>query len=120
MKPRVLLSQVFKPWGIDDDYNTRLLNYEAFGANFSNQDGIWAPRGVCNEIANHFIAANIEAPSVVLDNPTLAAFEKECKKGYEFIGISSMTMTIKKAKKMIEVAKQASPKSKIILGGYIT
>lgn len=121
MKPKVLLSQVFKPWGIDDEYNTRLLNYEAFGSNFSNQDGIWSPRGVCNEIANHFIAANIEAPTVVLDNPTLKSFKAECKKGgYKYIGISSMTMTIKKVKAMIEAAREVAPKAKIVLGGYIT
>lgn len=117
---RVLFSSCFRPWGVKDEYNTQLLNYEAFGNNFSNRDGIWTPRGICNEIANHFIAANIETPTTVLDNPSLEEFEAECKKAYSHIGISAMTTTIKKAKKMIEVAKAANPEATVILGGYVT
>jgi hypothetical protein len=117
---RVLLSSCFRPWGVKDEYNTQLLNYEAFGNNFSNRDGIWTPRGICNEIANHFIAVNIETPTTVLDNPSLEEFEAECKKAYSHIGISAMTTTIKKAKKMIEVAQAANPEATVILGGYVT
>ena len=115
---RVLLSQCFRPWGIDDEYNTTLLTYE--GANFSFTDGIWAARGVCNEVATHFIANNIPVYSMVLDNPSLEEFRDECRKGYDIIGVSSMTMTIKKAKKMIETAKEACPSAVTMVGGYVT
>ncbi len=114
---RVLLSQCFRPWGVEDEYNTYMLSYE--GANFSTLDGIWAPRGVCNEIATHFIANNIPVHTVVLDNPTLDEFRDECRKGYDIIGVSSMTMTIKKARKMIETAKEACPSAVTMVGGYV-
>jgi hypothetical protein len=115
---RVLLSQCFRPWGIDDEYNTTLLTYE--GANFSFTDGIWSPRGVCNEVATHFIANNIPVYTMVLDNPSLEEFRDECRKGYDIIGVSSMTMTIKKAKKMMETAKEACPSAVTMVGGYVT
>jgi len=105
---------------VKDEYNTLLLNYEAFGMNFSAADGIWTPRGVSNEIATHFIAANLETPTTVLDHPSLEEFQAECKKGYSHIGISSMTMPIKKVKKMIEVARAANPEATVIVGGYVT
>jgi len=115
---RVLLSQCFRPWGIDDEYNTTLLTYE--GSNFAPLDGIWSPRGVCNEVATHFIANNIPVYTMVLDNPSLEEFRDECAKGYDIIGVSSMTMTIKKAWKMIETAKEACPEAVTMVGGYVT
>jgi hypothetical protein len=115
---RVLLSQCFRPWGIDDEYNTKFLTYE--GSNFSILDGIWAVRGVCNEVATHFIASNIPVYTMVLDNPSLQEFRDECRKGYDIIGVSSMTMTIKKVKKMIETAREACPSAVTMVGGYVT
>ncbi len=115
---RVLLSQCFRPWGVDDEYNTKYLTYE--GANFSSLDGIWSPRGVCNEVATHFIASNLPVYTMVLDNPTLEEFRDECRKGYDIIGVSSMTMSIKKVKKMMETAKEACPSAVTMVGGYVT
>ncbi|MGW8323735.1 MAG: B12-binding domain-containing radical SAM protein, partial [Thermodesulfobacteriota bacterium] len=115
---RVLLSQCFRPWGVDDEYNTKFLTYE--GSNFSILDGIWAVRGVCSEVATHFIASNIPVYTMVLDNPSLKEFRDECRKGYDIIGVSSMTMTIKKVQKMIETARQACPSAVTMVGGYVT
>ncbi len=63
------------------------------------------------------IDCNILAPSVELFEPY---FEKMCAKKYDeirVIGITSMTCTIKKAYKIVQICKKYFPRAKIVFGG---
>jgi len=118
-KPRVLLSSTFRPWGTDDLYNTPEMTFDGLAGNFIRHQEPFVPHGLNTLPATHFIAHNLKSPCVVIDHPSLEEFEREVAKGqYEFIGISFMTCEFPKARKMVEVALRAAPKSKVILGGY--
>lgn len=118
--PRVLLSAPIRPFGVDNEVCTREMNYDALTDNAGGGDGLFVPRGVSTTPATHFIANNLNAPSVVLDFASTEELKNELKKGYEFFGISFMTCDLLKAKKMVEIAREVSPRTKIVLGGYGT
>jgi radical SAM superfamily enzyme YgiQ (UPF0313 family) len=48
----------------------------------------------------------------------LSEFRREVRKGYDFVGISFIVPNTAKARKMAEVVREESPKTKIILGGH--
>ena len=116
--PRVLLSAPIRPFGVDNEVCTREMNYDAMTDNAGGGDGLFVPRGVTTTPATHFIANNLNAPSVVLDFASTEELKTELKKAYEFFGISFMTCDLLKAKKMVEIAREVSPRTKIVLGGY--
>jgi len=120
IKPRVLLSSPIRPFGVDDEYCTREMHYDAMRDNAGGGDSLFVPRGVTTTPATHFIANNLNVPTVVFDFPSAEELKAELKKGYEFFGISFMTCDILKAKKMVEIAREVSPRTKIVLGGYGT
>jgi radical SAM superfamily enzyme YgiQ (UPF0313 family) len=117
---KLLLTSVFKPFGVDDKYGRKENKLELYHNQITREQGIFSLR------SNHFyrsyglylIAVNINVPTVVLDFPSLRRFIKEIKKGYENIGISFILPNFIKAKKMAELIRKYSPKSKIILGGH--
>ena len=118
-RPRVLLTSTFRPWGVDDLYNTTEMNFDGLAANFIRLQEPFVPHGLNSLPATHFIAANLDIPTVVLDHPSIEEFEREVAgAGYEYIGISFMTCEFLKARKMVEVAKRAAPGTKVVLGGY--
>lgn len=117
-KKKVLLTNTFAPWGVDDEYTTKELKYEGVHTNFTRMQGIFSPRGFVTNPATHFIAYNIDAPCVVLDSPDIESFKNELRNNYDYLGISFLTCEFPKVKKMIEIAKDISPSTKIILGGY--
>ncbi|MDD5225326.1 MAG: radical SAM protein, partial [bacterium] len=82
--------------------------------------GIFSHRDRSHSHQLHIIAANLEHPVTVLDWPTLARYEEELKKDYDYIGISFIQPNFLKAKKMAEVARELSPRSKIIIGSFGT
>lgn len=115
---RVLLTNTFSPWAVEDEFTTEELKYEGIHTNFTRAQGIFSPRGLVTCPCTHFISHNIQAPTVVLDNPTLGDYEDELTKGYDYLGISFLTCEFPKAKKMVETAKKLSPRTKVVLGGY--
>ena len=65
-----------------------------------------------------FIQANIEAPWIMLDFPTLDRFINEIKTiQYDIIGIGSITINVLKVKKMCELVRQYQPDATIVAGG---
>jgi len=118
MPPRVLLSSVFKPFGVDNPYSRRESKIELYHNQLTRAQGVFSMRDFMNTFGLHVIANNIDTPANVLDFPTLERFERELQNDYEIIGIGSILPNLMKVKKMVEVARRASPRSKIVLGGF--
>jgi len=118
---RVLLSSVFGPYGQDDEYGSRRLNpMELYHNQVTRTQGAFSLRMFHRSWGLMMIQANIEAPCMLLDFPTLDRFICEIKTHqYDVIGISSIIPNILKVKKMCEVIRQYQPKAVIVIGGHI-
>jgi len=115
---KLLLTSVFGPFGVNDPYGEKENKMELFHNQVTREQGIFSYRFNHPSHGLYFIAENIDVPTTVLDFPTLNRFKKELKKGYDYIGISFIVPNFEKAKKMAQLVRELSPKSKIILGGH--
>ena len=117
---KLLLTSVFKPFGVDDKYGRKENIMELYHNQITREQGIFSLRYNHRSFGLYLMAENIEYPTVVLDFPTMNRFIKEIKKGYDYVGISFITPNFAKTKKMTELIRKHSPKTKIILGGHGT
>jgi radical SAM superfamily enzyme YgiQ (UPF0313 family) len=115
---KLLLTSVFGPYGVDDEYGEKENKMELFHNQVTREQGIFSYRFNHGSQGLYFLAENIDVPTRVLDFPTFKRFKKELKRGYDYIGISFIIPNFKKAKKMAQTIRELSPKSKIILGGH--
>jgi radical SAM superfamily enzyme YgiQ (UPF0313 family) len=120
MGKKVLLTSVFKPCGVDDQFGRKENIPELSHNQLTHYQGIFSFRERYPSLSLHIIGANIDHPVTLLDWPTLKRFTEEIKKGYDYIGISFIQPNFLKMKKMVEIIKEVSPKSKIIIGGFGT
>ncbi len=118
VKPRILLSSVFKPFGVDNIYSRKDSKIELFHNQLTKYQDVFSMRTFMSSYGLHAIANNIEAPTTVLDFPGLRRFENEVAKGYDYVGISSIVPNFQKVKRMVELVREVSPRSKIIIGGF--
>ncbi|MBI5537643.1 MAG: cobalamin B12-binding domain-containing protein [Deltaproteobacteria bacterium] len=116
--PRVLLAGVFKPYGIDDAFGRRENVMELFHNQVTRAQGIASMRFQHRSFGLYFIAANIDAPTTVLDFPTLEEFIRELKRGYDVVGISFITPNFVKAREMARLVRLQLPSARIVLGGH--
>jgi radical SAM superfamily enzyme YgiQ (UPF0313 family) len=116
--PKLLLTSVFGPYAVDDEYGKKENLMELFHNQVTREQGIFSYRFNHASFGLYFLAENIDMPTVVLDFPTLPQFIEELKKGYTYVGISYVMPNFKKAQKMAALIRQHSPRSKIILGGH--
>ena len=117
---KVLLSSVFGPYGVDDDYGRKENVMELFHNQVTREQGIFSLRYHHYSFGLYFIAENIHAPTLVLDFPSEADFVKEIAKGYDYVGISFIVPNFAKAKRMAQLVRRHAPQSKIVLGGHGT
>jgi hypothetical protein len=89
---------------------------DATGARFTRADGIFCLVSHSHHFANHILAQNIDAPSVVLEYPRWKDFTAEVKKGYSIIGISALPVHLDGVLKMCKYIRENSPETKILLG----
>lgn len=115
---KLLLTSVFGPYGVDDEYGEKENKMELFHNQVTREQGIFSYRFNHGSQGLYFLAENIDMPTRVLDFPTFKRFKKELKRGYDYIGISFIIPNFKKAKKMAHTIRELSPKSKIIIGGH--
>ncbi len=115
---KILLTTVFRPFGNDDEYSTRHVLPGMFRSQLTKYQGVLGIRSLYYTFNLEFIAANLKTQSTVLQYPSLKEFTREINKGYDYIGISGVQATFNKVKKMIEIAREISSKSKIIIGSY--
>ena len=118
MAQSVLLSSVFKPFGVDSIYSRRESKIELYHNQITKAQGVFSLRSLVSTAGLHLIANNIEAPTTVLDFPTLKRFRKELRKGYDYVGIGAIIPNFQKVKKMVEDTRKLSPRSRIVIGGF--
>jgi radical SAM superfamily enzyme YgiQ (UPF0313 family) len=116
--PKVLLTSVIRPFGKrhGDAFSTTTQALHQL---------MWAQDMFrIEDPAYHWgldvIAANIQAPTVVLHYPSLSELIRELRKGYDYLGISFNPPTFHKLKRMIPAIRKHAPNTKIVLGGHGT
>lgn len=119
-KPKILLSSVFGPFGVDDAYGRKENIIELFHNQVTREQGLFSLRFQHQSFGLYLIADNLQADTTILDFPSQKRFIKEIKKGYDYIGISFITPNFLKAKKMAELVRKHAPDSQIVLGGHGT
>ncbi|HOX38232.1 MAG TPA: B12-binding domain-containing radical SAM protein [Candidatus Brocadiia bacterium] len=117
---RILLTSVFGPYGVDDEYGRKENVIELLHNQVTREQGIFSIRFHHQSYGLYFLAENIKAPATVLDFPSIDRFVREIKKGYDYIGISFIVPNFVKARRMAELIREHSPNTKIILGGHGT
>lgn len=117
--PRLLLTTVFKPYGIADGYSEALgMQMELFSNQITREQGVHSPRSNYWTFPLYFLAENISIPSTVLDFPSWRDFVRELRNGYTHVGLSFIQTNVLKAARMAEYVREHFPGVKIILGGY--
>ncbi len=119
-RPRILLSSVFGPFGVDDAYGRRENIMELFHNQVTREQGVFSLRFNHASFGLHLMAANVDADVTVLDFPSQRRFVKELKKGWDYVGIGFITPNMVKARRMAELVRLHAPEAQVILGGHGT
>lgn len=117
---KLLLTSVFGPFGVDDEYGRKENIMELFHNQVTREQGIFSFRINHQSAGLYLMAENISVPAVVLDFPSQKQFRQEVAKGYDYIGISFIVPNFSKARKMAQIIREVSPGTRIILGGHGT
>ena len=118
-RPRILLSGVFGPYGVDDEFGRKENIMELFHNQVTKAQGVASFRFHHRSFGLYFIAANIDADVTVLDFPSRRRFEREVRRGgYDMVGISFIATNRDKAREMARVVRREAPGAEIILGGH--
>ena len=115
---RILLSGVFKPFGVDDGYGRKENVMELFHNQVTKAQGIASLRLHHRTFGLYFLAANIDADVTVLDFPSKKRFIREIRQHYDLVGISFITPNFAKAREMSRLIREHAPESVIVLGGH--
>jgi hypothetical protein len=91
---------------------------DATGARFTRADGIFTILSHSHHFANHLLAQNIDAPSVVLEYPRWDDFTGEVRKGWSIIGISALPVHLDSVLRMCRYIREHSPGTTILVGSY--
>ena len=120
-KPKILLTSVFGPYAQDDEYGSRAMNpMELYHNQVTRTQGPFSLRMFHRSWGLMLIQANIDAPCMVLDFPTLDRFIAEIStQQYDVIGITSIIPNVYKVKKMCELIRHYQPQATIVVGGHI-
>ncbi len=119
-RAKVLLTSVFGPYGQDDEYSRRMNPMELYHNQVTRTQGAFSLRMFHRSWGVMLIQANISAPCVLLDFPTLDRFIEELRTHqYDVIGITSIIPNLGKVKKMCELIRQYQPNAKIVIGGHV-
>ena len=102
---KLLLTSVFGPYGVDDEYGEKENKMELFHNQVTREQGIFSYRFNHASQGLYFMAENIDMPTTILDFPTFNRFKKELRKGYDYIGISFIIPNFKKARKMTQTIR---------------
>jgi radical SAM superfamily enzyme YgiQ (UPF0313 family) len=120
-RAKVLLTSVFGPYAQDDSYGSRSINpMELYHNQVTRVQGPFSLRMFHRSWGIMMIQANIDAPSTVLDFPTLDRFIDEIRNNdYDIIGISSIIPNVGKVNKMCTLIRKYRPGCKIVIGGHV-
>ena len=120
-RPRVLLTSVFGPFAIDDEFGSRAINpLELYHNQVTRAQGPFSLRMHHRSWGIMLIQENISAPSTLLDFPTRERFVQELRSNeYDIVGISGIIVNVGKVREMCRLVRQHSPKSTIVVGGHV-
>jgi len=120
-RAKILLSSVFGPYALDDEYGSRAANpMELYQNQVTRTQGVFSLRMFHRSFGLLLLQANIDAPCTLLDFPTLERFISEIRENeYDIIGISAIGPNIGKLKKMCALVREYLPRSTIVVGGHI-
>ena len=116
----LLLTSVFKPYAVDDDFGRKENVMELFHNQVTREQGVFSLRMNHPSAGLHLIAENLRTPTMVLDFPSMSEFERELTKGYDTVGISFIVPNFKKAQHMARRVRELAPRTRIVLGGHGT
>lgn len=118
---KVLLSSVFGPFAQDDEFGSRKVNpMELYHNQVTRTQGPFSLRFFHPSFGLMMLQANIDAPCVMLDFPTLEEFVAQLKAiAYDIIGISAIATNIGKVKRMAEEVRRIRPDATLVIGGHI-
>ena len=116
---RVLLTSVFGPYARDDEHGSRAINpMELYHNQVTRVQGAFSLRMFHRSWGLMLIQANLQAPTTLLDFPTLERFEQELRHvPYDVIGISAILPNIGKVKRMCELVRRHQPQATIVAPG---
>lgn len=117
---KILLTSVFGPYGVDDEYGQESCRMELFHNQVTREQGVFSIRMFHPSFGLHFLAENIAPPTTVLDFPSEARFVEELREDYDVVGISFIVPNFLRAKRMAELVRRHAPRAKIVLGGHGT
>jgi radical SAM superfamily enzyme YgiQ (UPF0313 family) len=123
MQPgRILLSSVFKPFAVDDEFGSRAINpVELYHNQVTRAQGPFSLRMFHRSWGLTLMQHNVSAPVTVLDFPTRERFVRELRAGqYSTVGISGIVVNAGKVAEMCRLVREHSPRSKVVVGGHVT
>ena len=120
-RARVLLTSVFGPYARDDAYGSRAINpMELYHNQVSRVQGAFSLRMFHRSCGIMLIQANLDAPSTLLDFPSLERFVQEISTNrYDIVGISAIQPNVGKVRKMCELVREHLPEATIVVGGHV-
>ncbi len=115
---RILLSGVFGPFGVDDEFGRKENIMELFHNQVTRGQDTASFRFFHRSFGLYFLAANVDADVTVLDFPSRDRFEQEVAQGYDLVGISFIAPNFNKAREMARITRRVAPGATIVLGGH--
>lgn len=120
-RTRLLLTSVFKPYGVKDEYAEDTgMQMELLNNQITRGQGVHSPRQSYWSFPLYLLAENVSVPVTVLDFPSWDEFTAELKKGYTHVGITFIVPNVLKVRRMASHIRERYPQTRIILGGYGT
>lgn len=116
---RVLFTSVCRPIGPAHG-DAPSVGYELLHGQVTRAQGLFSPRALHLHFSLEYVAANLDAPCVVLQYPSRAELIAELEKGYDYVGVSFLLALFHRLQDVVALVRKHAPKSKIVLGGYGT
>ncbi len=110
----VLLTNPYGPY--NQSWGTNA--YDVVETRFHRGQGPFSFKSHTHCHALYLIAENINAKTTVLEYPHLEDYEDELRKGYDYVGIQVIGISINKTAEMMRIARRIAPQTKIVIGGY--
>ncbi|GAB4331481.1 MAG: hypothetical protein Kow0099_02770 [Candidatus Abyssubacteria bacterium] len=111
---RVLLTNPYGPYELQWGEN----QYDILSSRLQRGQGPFSLKSYTPCLALYLIAENLNAESTVMEFPHVEDYVEELKKGYDYVGIQVISMTINKVARMVRIAKEVAPRTKVVIGGY--
>ena len=121
MPKKILLSGVFGPFGVDDEFGRKENVMELFHNQVTKAQGRASLRFHHRSFGLYFLAENVTAPVTVLDFPTRDEFIRLLEtERFDAVGISFIVPNFVKAREMARLVRRLQPSAELILGGHGT